>query len=69
MTNSGTGPKSTGSSGIRSGLQPGGTRPLDSPGANVGSLGTGGGSTDDHATGTARTDDQRPRDDGEPKPE
>ncbi|MGJ4946748.1 hypothetical protein ACQR1W_39755 [Bradyrhizobium sp. HKCCYLS1011] len=64
MKNSGTG-----SSGIRSGLQPGDTHPLDSPGANVGSLGTWGGSTDDHATRTARTDDQRPRDDGEPKPE
>jgi len=31
--------------GIASGLQPGGTTPSASPGAGVGSLGTGGGST------------------------
>jgi hypothetical protein len=38
--------------GLSSGLQPGGTISGASPAAGVGSLGTGGGSTGDEATGT-----------------
>ena len=41
--NAGAGEQTEG--GIASGLQPGGTTPSASPGAGVGSLGTGGGST------------------------
>ena len=43
-----------GPSGLSSGLQPGGTVPGKSPGATVGSLGTGGGSTANHPTGSAK---------------
>lgn len=39
--------------GLASGLQPGGTIPGGGPGAMVGSIGTGGGSNDNEATGDA----------------
>ncbi len=51
----------TGSSGIASGLQQGGTKPLDKTGVTMGSEGTGGGSTEGRATGSAKTDDQTRR--------
>ncbi|SFQ28713.1 hypothetical protein SAMN05216330_12345 [Bradyrhizobium sp. Ghvi] len=50
--------RKTGSSGIASGLQPGGTKPLDKTGATMGSEGTGGGSTEGRAAGSAKADDQ-----------
>lgn len=50
-----TGPKPTGASGIRSGLQPGGTTPASR-------IGTGGGSTANHPTGNARDDEPAPAD-------
>lgn len=50
--------RKTGSSGIASGLQPGGTKPLDRTGVTMGSQGTGGGSTEGRATGNAKADDQ-----------
>lgn len=53
--------RKTGSSGIASGLQPGGTKPLDKTGVTVGSEETGGGSTEGRATGSAKTDDQTRR--------
>jgi len=40
--------------GTASGLQPGGTIPGKSPGASVGSIGTGGGSTGGKATGAVK---------------
>jgi hypothetical protein len=50
--------KPAGGSGLSSGLQPGGTAPNNKPGATVGSIGTGGGSTAGRSTGNAREDDQ-----------
>jgi hypothetical protein len=47
-------PPSSGSgNGLASGLQPGGTIPGGGPGAMIGSIGTGGGSNDNEATGDA----------------
>jgi len=46
------------SSGIASGLQPGGTKPLDKSGVTMGSEGTGGGSTEGRSIGSAKADDQ-----------
>jgi hypothetical protein len=57
-----TGPKPTGASGIRSGLQPGGTTPASRSGAIEGAIGTGGGSTANHPTGNARDDEPAPAD-------
>lgn len=52
---SGTEPAdSTTSSGLGNSLQPGGTIPGNLPGLSEGSIGTGGGSTADASTGTAR---------------
>jgi hypothetical protein len=54
-------PPATGSSGIASGLQKGGTTPGGGPGAGLGSLGTGGGQTGGSPTGAPKrgSDDQR----------
>lgn len=46
------GTDSVSGNGLASNLQRGGTMPGRSPGAGVGSIGTGGGSTDNEATGT-----------------
>ena len=48
----GTAPQ--GSSGLASGLQRGGTMPGKAPGASVGSIGTGGGSTANRSTGAVK---------------
>jgi hypothetical protein len=50
--------RKTGSSGIASGLQPGGTKPLDKTGVTMRSEGTEGSSTEGRATGSAKADDQ-----------
>lgn len=55
---SNAGHRQTGSSGIASGLQPGGIKPLDRTAVTMGSEGTGGGSTEGRATGNAKADDQ-----------
>src|SRR3954463_4403007 len=54
-----TGTKPTGSSGISSGLQPGGRAPANRTGVTQGAIGTGGGSTNDRATGNARADEPK----------
>jgi len=58
MKNTGTEP--TGSSGISSGCSREGRRPPIGPGVTQGAIGTGGGSTNDRATGNARADEPKP---------
>jgi hypothetical protein len=54
--------KSPGKVGLSTGLQPGGTIPGKSPAAGVGSIGTGGGSTDNRETGTLKSSGSVPAD-------
>jgi hypothetical protein len=53
---------SSGNVGLSTGLQPGGTIPGKTPAADVGSIGTGGGSTDDRETGTVKRSGPVPAD-------
>lgn len=49
----------SGHTGVATGLQPGGTIPANTPGATVGSIGTGGGSTAGNPTGSAKKGPRR----------